>query len=105
MRMYELLGIKWFRKNILLFERIKHAKNGGKNENYHPQDTSCTTLQRFSGYLIYNSIFHIVSLLLIAIYFIVTRSLIIENTVVDIIVVVVVVFDVYCLILQRYIEQ
>lgn len=64
MRMYELLGIKWFRKNILLFERIKHAKNGGKNENYHPQDTSCTTLQRFSGYLIYNSIFHIVSLLL-----------------------------------------
>lgn len=102
-KIYSLLGIAKFRKAVLWFERLKHRKDCGQNENYHPQDTSRTTLRRFSGYLIYNSIFHIVSLLLIAIYFIVTRSLIIENTVVDIIMVVVVVFDAYCLMLQRYI--
>lgn len=102
-KIYSLLGIAKFRKVVLWFERLKHRKDCGQNENYHPQDTSCTTLRRFSGYLIYNSLFHVVSLLLIAIYFIVTRSIIVENTVVDIIMVVVVVFDVYCLMLQRYI--
>lgn len=100
---YEVLGIKFFKKVILLFERIKHAKDGGKNENYHPHDTSCTTLRRFSGYLIFNSLFHAVSLLLVAIYFTVTRILLINNIVVDILMIVVAVFDIYCLMLQRYI--
>lgn len=103
MRLYELLGIKLFRKVILLFERIKHIGDGGQNENYHPQDMSCSTLRRFSGYLIYNSLFHAISLMLIAIYFATTRIVAIENIVIDVVMVVVVILDAYCLMLQRYI--
>ncbi len=101
--LYELLGIKLFRKAILLFERIKHIRDGKKNENYHPYDISCSSLRRFSGYLIYNSVFHVISLMMVVIYFTSTRILAIENIVIDVAMIVVVVLDVYCLMLQRYI--
>ncbi len=103
MRLYELLGIKLFRKIVLLFERIRHVGNGRQNENYHPQDKSTDTLSRFSGYLIYNSMFHVVSLILVAVYFAATRILNVESVLFDVVMIVVSAVDVYCLMLQRYI--
>ena len=72
-RLYELLGVRLLRKAILWLEYIKHIKNGRKNENYHPCDMSTSTLRRFSGYLIYNATFHIISLILVVTYFAITR--------------------------------
>lgn len=103
MRLYEILGVKLFRKVVLLFERIRHFKDGGHNENYHPRNTENHTLRCFSGYLIYNTMFHIVSLMLVAIYFTATRCLSMKNIVIDCIMVGVTVVDVYCIMLQRYI--
>ena len=102
-RLYELLGVRLFRKAILWFEYIKHIRDGGKNENYHPCNMATSTLRRFSGYLIYNAAFHIISLILVVIYFAITRIFLTENILVDIVMDVVVVLDIYCLMLQRYI--
>lgn len=102
-KIYSLLGISKFRNVVLWLEKLRHHKDGGKLENYHPHDVNCSTLRRFSGYLIYNSLFHVISLMLIAIYFATTRIVAIENIVIDVVMVVVVVLDVYCLMLQRYI--
>lgn len=101
-RLYEFLGIKLFKKIILLFERVRHLHDNKQNENYHIHSTSVSALRRFSGYLIYNSIFHIASLFLIAVYFTMTRCFFIKNFVFDIIAIIVIVLNLYCLIMQRY---
>lgn len=103
MHLYELLGIKWFKKAVLLLERIKHSKDAILNENYHPQDTSKCTLIRFSGYLIYNAIIHITSLIFVFIYFVIMRILSLDNIVIDIFMIIVIILNLYCIMLQRYI--
>lgn len=103
LRVYELLGIRLFRKAILLFEKIRHLRDGDRNENYHPKNTSLTKMESFSGYLIYNSLFHIVSIALVIVYFIITIAMQLHYLGIDILMYIVVVFDLYCLMLQRYI--
>lgn len=102
-RVYELLGVQFFRKAILLFERIRHWKDGNRNENYHPKNTSVTTLESFSGYLIYNSLFHLISMALVIVYFAITIPMQMQYFWIDSLMYIVVVFDLYCLMLQRYI--
>lgn len=103
LRVYELLGIRLFRKAILLFEKIRHLRDGDRNENYHPKNTSLTTIESFSGYLVYNFLFHIVSIALVIVYFAITIAMQVHYLGIDIVMYIVVVFDLYCLILQRYI--
>lgn len=103
LRIYELLGIKLFRKAILLFERIKHRKDGGQNENYHLRGVSASSLNSFSGYLLYNSMLHIVSMLFVLVYFVITWSLQLDYIWIDILMYVVAAFNLYCIMLQRYI--
>lgn len=104
LRVYELLGIRLFRKAILVFEKIRHLRDGDRNENYHPKNTSLTTIESFSGYLIYNALFHIVSIALVIVYFAITISMQLRYLGIDIVMYIVVVFDLYCLMLQRYIH-
>lgn len=103
MRVYELLGIRLFRRLVFLVERIRHCKDGGRNENYHVQDTSRTALIRFSGYLWYNAMFHVISLLLTAVYVVLSRCFSAVNLAVDMVMILVAVLNGYCLMLQRYI--
>ena len=35
-KIYRLLGVDYFRKVILWFEKTKNQKKNKKNENYHP---------------------------------------------------------------------
>lgn len=102
-RFYELVGIRFFRKLMLLVERIRHFRDKGRNENYHPKNRSHSTLVRFSGYQLYNAMFHVVSLIFVAVYFGLTRTFSVQIPVADIIMIAVIVLDVYCIILQRYI--
>lgn len=103
LRVYEILGIKLFRRVVLLFENIKHSKDGSRNENYHPQNTSVNSLESFSGYLLYNAMLHIVSILLAIVYFAVGLSLRFNYLWADILMYCIVVFNLYCIMLQRYI--
>ena len=104
LRIYETLGVKLFRKVILLFEKIKHHKDGGQNVNYHLRGASINALNSFSGYLLYNTMFHIVSMLFVLLYFIITRSMQYDYLWIDIIMYVTVAFNLYCIMLQRYIH-
>lgn len=102
LRTYELLGVKLFRRAILLFERIKHHKDGGQNENYHLKGRSISSLRSFSGYLLYNTMFHIVSILMTIFYFAIARSFHLNYLWIDIFMCAIVIFNLYCIMLQRY---
>lgn len=100
---YEMLGVNLFRKGILFLEKIKHHKDNKYNENYHPKKIAVSSFVSFSGYLMYNSMFHISSILLIAIYFAITWSLQIGNLWMNIFMCFAIFFNLYCIMLQRYI--
>lgn len=100
---YEFLGVRVFRKAILSFEKIKHLQDGKRNENYHPKNSSLSAMESFSGYLIYNSLFHIVAILLVIVYSIIAVSLQFRYTLIDIVMCTTVAFNLYCIMLQRYI--
>ncbi len=101
-RLYEILGVKLFRKVILTFEAFKRRNKGGNNMNYHPVDTSVASVTKFSGYILYNSYLHIMSLFFTAFYFVV--AFLTDKTYLwlDIGMIVLTVFNIYCLVLQRY---
>ncbi len=101
-KIYELLGIRAFRKAIMSFERLRHKKDGRRNANYHLKNHSLSAARSFRWYVIYNSIFHVLSLLLAAVYFVITRVFGEIFLAADIVISVLIVFNVYCLMLQRY---
>lgn len=101
LRIYRFLGINRFRKVLLLLERLKHHKDNGKNENYHPSDMTDISLKEYEGYLLYNAFLHCVSLLFVMVYFILAVAAGVHNILVDAIMVALFVIDVYCIILQR----
>ncbi|MGN1249500.1 MAG: hypothetical protein ACI4XW_05415 [Candidatus Spyradocola sp.] len=100
---YEMLGLKQFRRAILLFEKIRRRKDGSLNVNYHLSGTSASALTSFSGYLLYNTTFHIASLLLVLVYFAVTGCLQLNHLWLDMIMYADAVFNLYCIMLQRYV--
>ncbi len=103
LRFYELIGVKLFRKAVLAFEKFKHRKDGLQNENYHPKGLSCAGLKRFSGYLIYNALLHIISQLFAVLYFVIVIIFKPNLLMLDIAVCIMAVFNFYCIMLQRYI--
>lgn len=101
-KIYEILGVRLFRKAVMAFERLRHKKDGGTNSNYHPKNSSLSSARAFRWYVIYNSIFHVISLVLSAVYFVITRVSCEIFLAADILVSVVIVFNLFCLMLQRY---
>lgn len=57
-KIYELLGIKQFRKAVFKLEKIIHRKDKGKNTNYHIQNNSIESIEEFKKYLYYNGSIH-----------------------------------------------
>ena len=54
-KIYRLLGVDYFRKVILWFEKTKNQKKNKKNENYHPAAMDVISLEKHSGFLLYNA--------------------------------------------------
>lgn len=57
-KVYELLGVKQFRKAAFKLEKIVHRKDKGKNTNYHIQKDEVNSLGEFKKYLYYNGTIH-----------------------------------------------
>lgn len=57
-KIYELLGIKQFRKAVFKLEKIIHRKDNGKNTNYHIQNNTISSIEEFKKYLYYNGTIH-----------------------------------------------
>lgn len=101
-KIYEFLGVKYFKKLTFKLEKIIHRKDKGTNINYHVKNTfSKESVNSFKKYLYYNGFIHaknfIIGFLMILGYLILGMNpLLIFSTGV------LIVKDAYCLMLQRY---
>lgn len=102
MFVYKCLGIPQFKRIVLSLEKLRHRKDGLRNRNYHPQNLSVIALENYYWYLIYNSFLHVISLFVSGLYFVFIQIWEIHFVVVDFLIWILVVFNVYCIILQRY---
>lgn len=104
LRIYNLLGIKYFQKAMLLYERIRHHKDNRKNENYHPSNFNVLALEQYEGFLLYNAFLHGVSLLFCGVYLILTLAYGVRIIVADVFMVLLSLINLYCILLQRNIH-
>lgn len=58
LRIYYLLGVQQFRKVILWLEKVKHHRDNSRNENYHLSKFDLISIERYTGFLIYNAFLH-----------------------------------------------
>lgn len=100
-KIYRLLGVDYFRKVIFWFEKTKNQKKNKKNENYHPAAMDVISLEKHSGFLLYNAFLHSVSMLFVIVYCILALAFGLHNLIIDIIMVVISLLNIYCIILQR----
>lgn len=100
-KVYELLGVKLFRKAAFKLEKIVHRKDKGKNTNYHIQKNEVNSLGEFRKYLYYNGAIHTSNLIkgipLLALMFLLNIKI-----VPIIILSTLLIKDAYCVMLQRY---
>lgn len=102
-KLYEFLGIKCFRRFILSLESFKLRFFNKKSRNYHPEGKSINLMRKFVGYLCYNAILHVCSIVLVVVYFIITWITGARYILLDVITVTMMVINIYCIMLQRYI--
>ncbi len=102
MVVYKHLGVKHFRMVLVGIERFRHRCDGLKNENYHFKGKGVVGANRFSGYLLYNTLIHVISILIVAICFFIPEKPYPEALPIDVVAVLLVIFNVYCIMLQRY---
>lgn len=100
-KIYRLLGVDYFRKVILWFEKTKNRKKNRKNENYHPAAMDVISLEKHNGFLLYNAFLHSVSMFFVIVYCILALAFGLHNLIIDVIMVVISLLNIYCIILQR----
>ena len=101
-RLYEVLGIRLFRKLLFGLERLRHRRDGGKNVNYHLRSVHPGSAEAFSGYLLYHTLLHSVAILLLVIPFCLLREIRASLFWADGILLLLFLLNVWCLMLQRY---
>ena len=102
-KLYELLGVKLFKRIILKSEEFRHLKDNSYNINYHIKDIAVSSINMFYGYILYNATWHIISVILITICYILYRAINAQYVVFDILIILLLLFNAYCIMLQRYI--
>ena len=101
-RLYELLGIRPFRKLLFRLETFRHRRHGGRNDNYHLRDVSAASMRAYSGYLLYNTLIHCMSLFFALVYLLITLLSGRHLPVLSLLMGVLAIFNLYCIMLQRY---
>lgn len=102
LRLYELLGVKQFRKLVFKLERWLHRKDKGKNTNYHIASFTEMSAQDFVKYLFYNGAIHVRNIVYFLIFCLIRYTLCPRLYPLDLIPIVLVIKDIYCVMLQRY---
>ncbi len=101
-RLYELLGIRSFRRLLFGLETFWHRGHGGKNDNYHLRDISAASMRAYSGYILYNTLIHCISLIFAGVYLLITLLTGRNFPVLSVLMVALTIFNLYCIMLQRY---
>ena len=102
MRLYEILGVKVFRKMVFWLEKMIHRRDRGKNINYHIPSKEVGALDAFVKYLFYNGSIHVRNLAFFAVYLLLKILFFRHFRFYDIILGLLAVKDAYCVMLQRY---
>ena len=68
LQLYRWLGVPQFRKLILAYARLRHCRRGGRNPNYHLKGLTMTDVEAFLPQLRRNVKLHILSLMLLALF-------------------------------------
>ena len=102
-RLYELLGIRTFRKMLFLLESFKHHKDDRKNLNYHLRDSSIYSMESYKGYILYNTCLHVISICFVAVFFLITMLIEEHYLILTVVMCIVLAVNCYCLMLQRYV--
>ena len=101
-KIYELLGIKLFKKAVFKLEKIIHRKDGKKNINYHIKNSNdMESVDNFKKFLYYNGAIHTKNLIFdipVIILMIVFRY----NLILIVPIMLWSIKDIYCIMLQRY---
>lgn len=101
-KIYELLGIKLFKKAVFKLEKIIHRKDGKKNINYHIKNSNdMESVDNFKKFLYYNRAIHTKNLIFdipVIILMIVFRY----NLILIVPIMLWLIKDIYCIMLQRY---
>lgn len=68
LRIYRMLGVPRFRKLILGYARVRHARRGGRNPRYHLRQYSMDAVREFLPRLRHNVRLHLYSLAMVGLY-------------------------------------
>lgn len=102
MKIYELLGVKQFKKATFILEKIVHRKDKGKNINYHIKNSfNIESVKEFKKFLYYNGTIHVKNIIIKSVFLIVPLILI-KNQIMVIVMLLSMIKDTYCVMLQRY---
>lgn len=101
-KLYELLGIRLFRRLAFELERLIHRNDRRKNANYHISAQTPGGLAAFQKYLLYNAAIHARGILLVGILLLIKWSLWGFTWYFDALLLLLAVQDGYCIMLQRY---
>ena len=99
LKLYELLGIRFFQKLVFILEKIIHWKDKKQNQNYHFSNKGKE--KDFERYLLYNASIHIRNIVILTGYFFL-KAIFWKLTKGDVIIGLFFLKDVYCVMLQRY---
>lgn len=102
MRIYEFLGVKFFRKLVFSLEKLIHRRDHGLNINYHIPRIEVGALDAFIKYLFYNGMIHARNIVFFVFYLLLKILFRWDFKIFDIILSLLAVKDIYCVMLQRY---
>ena len=101
-KIYELLGIKLFKKFVFKLEKIIHRKDGKKNINYHIKNSNdMESVDNFKKFLYYNGAIHTKNLIF-DIPVIILMIMFRYNLILIVPIMLWSIKDIYCIMLQRY---
>lgn len=99
---YKYIGVLQFKKIVLRCEEVLHINHGYRLINYHPERMTVEGINNFLWHLIYNCTLHITSIVLSLLYYLIAYLGNIRVAPLDWIVFVMIIFNLYCIFLQRY---
>lgn len=101
-KVYEIFGVKVFRKGVFALEKWIHRRDNGTNINYHIASIDSAATKEFIKYLFYNGSIHVRNIIYYCVFCIFRYSLFPFFHYLDVIPLILVVKDLYCVMLQRY---
>ena len=109
LKLLGLIGIRRFRDILLWIEKLQHRKKGDINKNYHLDSLSGKSVGEYKRFLRYNASFHVNAIIVLLagiIYIRITDCFSGVSAPIKIVigsfVLLVFLFNLYCLLLQRY---